>query len=167
MTSKPESRGAILARVRGLCVAARILLVLLFVLTLAPIVSVTFIALFPWEGATVSAPDGWGTVIGNYVRLVLLGAAVYLGQRALGRVRRTGEPFRPEVAHDLGIAAQLVWPSSFVPGCVGLAAAAFLQAGFTGSVVDLVQLALGCVLLAVAKVFEYGCILQKQDDETL
>lgn len=167
MTSRPEGRGAILARVRGLCMVARVLLIVLFVLALVPVVSVTFVALVPQEGVTVSAPDGWGTVVGNYVRLVLLGAATLVGQRALGRVGRTGEPFRAEVARDLLAAAVLVWLSSFVPGCAGLLAAALLRTGFAGSVVDLGRLALGCALLAVAKVFEYGCILQQQDDELL
>ena len=32
---------------------------------------------------------------------------------------------------------------------------------------DLMLVSLGIVLVLVGRVFEYGCILQKQDDETL
>lgn len=162
-----RSRGELLRRLKVLCSFARALLVLLFALGLAPFVAVVSFLLAPMEDSYVSAPDGWGTVVAGFVRVALYAVALYLGQRALGRIAATGDPFRLENARDLNAIAVLVLASSVVPGCVGVLAAQVLQTGYVGSIVEVAPLAGGLVLLAATKIFEYGCILQRLDDETL
>ena len=63
------------------------------------------------------------------------------------RIRRTAR-----------VASALCWVAAVVTAAL---AAASLVAG------DFICCAVGLVLMAVARMFEYGCILQRQDDETL
>lgn len=93
-------------------------------------------------------------------------AALIVGQRVLGRVARTGEPFRVENARELRLSSYLVVATGVVPGLVGMVAAFVVKTGFDG-MADLTVMLLGVVLVCVSKAFEYGCILQTLDDETL
>lgn len=160
------SRDAIVRKVRFACGAARFLIAVLAALALVPIVAMACFLAVPVEGVTVSALDGWGAVAGSLARAAIVIAAAYVAQRALRRIGGTGDPFRPENARDLCLVAKIVLAGSVVPGCVGVLVAVALQIGFTGSLVDPATLAAGLLLLAVAKVFEYGCALREMDDQT-
>ena len=99
------------------------------------------------------------------------------------KIRRTGVPFAPERARELGRVGWLVLLAGCAPTLLHMVleaiAAAVVQAlvesgemlsyALTASFEpqDLMLVSLGIVLVLVGRVFEYGCILQKQDDETL
>ena len=92
-------------------------------------------------------------------------------------------PFAPERARELGRVGWLVLLAGCAPTLLHMLleaiAAAVVQAlvesgemlsyALTASFEpqDLMLVSLGIVLVLVGRVFEYGCILQKQDDETL
>lgn len=106
-------------------------------------------------------------------------AAYFVAKRMCQRVAATGEVFSVGRVRDLRRFARLLVIGSVVPGVMGIAGMALSMqlswatlmswqgppAGFV--LFDFGELALGVFLLLVARMFEYGCILQKQDDETL
>ena len=94
------------------------------------------------------------------------------------RVRRTGEVFSPARTRELGAVGGLLLLSGLVPPVAMLAAFPFVtslvgEMAMSYSLVqplatgDFICCAAGLLLMAVARMFEYGCILQRQDDETL
>lgn len=100
-------------------------------------------------------------------------AALFFGARFFGRIAKTGEPFRQERARELGLVAKLVLVLSIVP-CLLMLLTMVIGRALLGSAwpcsyeVGLFSygtLVCGFLLAAFAKVFEYGCILQQQDDE--
>ena len=110
-------------------------------------------------------------------------AAFALAALMCSKIRRTGVPFAPERARELGRVGWLVLLAGCAPTLLHMLleaiAAAVVQAlvesgemlsyALTASFEpqDLMLVSLGIVLVLVGRVFEYGCILQKQDDETL
>ena len=110
-------------------------------------------------------------------------AAFALAALMCSKIRRTGVPFAPERARELGRVGWLVLLAGCAPTLLHMVleavAAAVVQAlvesgemlsyALTASFEpqDLMLVSLGIVLVLVGRVFEYGCILQKQDDETL
>lgn len=110
-------------------------------------------------------------------------AAFALAALMCSKIRRTGVPFAPERARELGRVGWLVLLAGCAPTLLhmileAVAAAvvnALIESGeilsyaLTASFEpqDLMLVSLGIVLVLVGRVFEYGCILQKQDDETL
>lgn len=66
-------------------------------------------------------------------------------------------------AWSLFVAAWVTWSSAQASG-TDLATAFLTTSEASG---DFVLCAAGLLLVAVARMFEYGCILQKQDDELL
>ncbi len=138
-----------------------------------PFGAISFVVEEQGEGAlfiTETAP------LPYMVRLLSFGglglAILFLGARFFGRIAREGSPFRRERARELGCIAGLIIVASFAPGLLMLASMA-VGVALVGSdwalsyEFDLVNYALivcGCLLLVFAKVFEYGCILQEQDD---
>lgn len=134
------------------------------------------------------AQTGAGTVSlrGNPLRLTargvvsagLSGAAFALAALLCGRVRRTGEVFSPRRARELGAVGWLLLLAGVLPPLVlnvawpvvtGLTRSLGLSYSMSLPVMreDFVLCAAGLLLVAVARMFEYGCILQKQDDELL
>ena len=99
------------------------------------------------------------------------------------KIRRTGVPFAPERARELGRVGWLVLLSGCAPTLLHMLLEAvamivvnsLLESGeilsyaLTASFEpqDLMLVSLGILLVLMGCVFEYGCILQKQDDETL
>ena len=99
------------------------------------------------------------------------------------KIRRTGAPFAPERARELGRVGWLVLLAGCAPTLIHMLLEAvamivvnsLLESGeilsyaLTASFEpqDLMLVSLGILLVLVGRVFEYGCILQKQDDETL
>ena len=110
-------------------------------------------------------------------------AAFALAALMCSKIRQTGVPFAPERARELGRVGWLVLLAGCAPTLLHMlleviAAAvvhALVESGemlgyaLTASFEpqDLMLVSLGIVLVLVGRVFEYGCILQKQDDETL
>lgn len=141
------------------------------------------------EGNVVGmARTGAGTVSlrGNPLQLTargvvsegLSGAAFALAALLCGRVRRTGEVFSPRRARELGAVGWLLLLAGVLPPLVlnvawpavtGLTRSLGLSYSMSLPVMreDFVLCAAGLLLVAVARMFEYGCILQKQDDELL
>lgn len=141
------------------------------------------------EGNVVGmAQTGAGTVSlrGNPLQLTargvvsagLSGAAFALAALLCGRVRRTGEVFSPRRARELGAVGWLLLLAGVLPPLVlnvawpvvdGLTRSLGLSYSMSLPVMreDFVLCAAGLLLMAVARMFEYGCILQKQDDELL
>lgn len=99
------------------------------------------------------------------------------------RIRRSGEVFSPVRTRELGRVGVLVLLAGCVPPLLHFAlesigAAVVHSLVESGSMVsyaltahadvrDLMLVALGALIVLVARVFEYGCILQRQDDELL
>ena len=99
------------------------------------------------------------------------------------KIRRTGVPFAPERARELGRVGWLVLLAGCAPTMLhmlleAIATAvvhALLESGeilsyaLTASFEpqDQMLVSLGILLVLVGRIFEYGCILQKQDDEML
>ena len=110
-------------------------------------------------------------------------AAFVVAARMCSSVRRTGVVFSAERSRELGVVGWLVLLAGCVPSllhmlleCAASAVVgALVEAGEMLSYAltarfdaqDLILVALGILLVLVSRVFEYGCILQKQDDETL
>ena len=110
----------------------------------------------------------------------VLSFVAYLGAtRVCQRVAGTGEVFSLDVVRALRRVSFFLILAAFVPGLLHLAGraisgavasqlmveAAFIPAGTVS--VDNGALAIGALLFAICRMFEYGCILQKQDDELL
>lgn len=104
--------------------------------------------------------------------------ALALAALLCGRVRRTGEVFSPRRARELGAVGWLLLLAGVLPPLVlnvawpvvtGLTRSLGLSYSMSLPVMreDFVLCAAGLLLVAVARMFEYGCILQKQDDELL
>lgn len=110
-------------------------------------------------------------------------AAFSIAARMCAQIRRTGVAFAPERARELGRVGWLV----LLAGCVPTLAHMLLErvaAAVVSSLVasgemlgyaltasfepgDLMLVALGILVVLLGRVFEYGCILQRQDDEML
>ena len=133
----------------------------------------------------VQTGAGQRAIRGNPLQLAMRGfvanglacAAFALSALVCVRVRRTGEVFSPARTRELGAVGGLLL-SGLVPPVAMLAAFPFVTslAGEMAMSYSLVQplatgdficCAVGLLLMAVARMFEYGCILQRQDDETL
>ena len=99
------------------------------------------------------------------------------------KIRRTGVPFAPERARELGRVGWLVLLAGCAPALLHMllermamavidsliAAGEMVRYSLTASFgpQELMLVTLGILLVLVGRVFEYGCILQQQDDETL
>ena len=110
-------------------------------------------------------------------------AAFALAALMCSKIRRTGVPFASERARELGRVGWLVLLAGCAPTLLhmvleAIAAAVVNALVESGEILsyaltanfepqDLMLVSLGIVLVLVGRVFEYGCILQKQDDETL
>lgn len=99
-------------------------------------------------------------------------AVLFLGARFFGRIAKTGKPFCRERARELGLIGKLVIVMSFAPCLLMIVTMAIghlvlrdWPASYDIALFSYGALACGLLILAFAKVFEYGCILQEQDDE--
>ncbi len=146
---------------------ARIVLLLMFVLLLAPIAITLYMALYPTPGVTVELTKGIGGVAEGILFAGMTAVAMFIGQNLLGRVSRTGDPFRAENTRDLKLISVLVLGAGIASAPFGLLVAHLLDGAYIGTMVNIPATACGCLILATSKVFEYGCILQQQDDGTI
>lgn len=158
-------RAAVLGRLKRVCVVARAIIAVVLVLTAVAVVDAV-LALLGAGGREPLVEASVPGVAEGAAMALMTWAALIVGQRVLGRVARTGEPFRVENARELRLSSYLVVATGVVPGLVGMVAAFVVKTGFDG-MADLTVVLLGVVLVCVSKAFEYGCILQTLDDETL
>lgn len=116
------------------------------------------------------------TCVDKGTEAALLGVALFVFQRALGRIARTGRPFRREFARIISGAGYLIAACGVLPGLLGTAAAlayASLHPEFSvalepeGGIIRVSFLMIAGMVVALAWIFEYGAILQRQDDELL
>ena len=126
-----------------------------------------------WVGG--AAPYQLAGAVGSVLTFV-----AYLGAtRVCQRVADTGEVFSLDVVRALRRVSAFLVLAAFVPGLLHLVGRAIsgavasqlmVEAAFipTGTVIiDTGALAIGALLFAICRMFEYGCILQQQDDELL
>lgn len=115
---------------------------------------------------------GWAavTTLASGLPAFALGVAACLSATLMLRdVARTGRPFDDGVVRALRRVSALLVAADVAPVllCVlaswaAPAGASFSLSGGTGW-----PILTGLVLAAVSRIFEYGCVLQRQDDETL
>ena len=149
------------------CTLARIVLLLMFVLLVAPIAIVLYMVLYPSPGVTIELTEGIGGVAEGVLFDGIAAVAMLIGQNLLGRVGRTGDPFRTENTRDLKLISFLVLGAGIASAPFGVLVAHLLGGVYIGTMVNIPATACGCLILATSKVFEYGCILQQQDDGTI
>lgn len=117
--------------------------------------------------------------VASAVGCVLSFVAYLRATRVCQHVTSTGEVFTLDVVRGLRRASVFLVLAAFVPGVLTLAGRAVSEAVATQLMVDAAfiptgtvimdngMLATGALLFALCRIFEYGCILQKQDDELL
>lgn len=125
----------------------------------------------PTGGTSIGLINGGRNMIGTLLGQALcIGALLMAGRffRAVGKTRR---PFTTERAHDLQRIGVLLTAAGLGSRLVGVCTtlAVFAALGYDGSwsfgeVFDPAALAAGVCVLMFARVFEYGCVLQEQDD---
>ena len=115
-------------------------------------------------------------LIARFVRDVssalLLVAISWVGARFFRRIAKTGEPFRPERARELFLVADLLVALAIAPGLLeagalwlGVTLLPTVSYDITYGILNYGLLIGAFLLLAFARVFSYGCLLQQQDDE--
>lgn len=120
--------------------------------------------------------DGVSLVTG--IGYALCGIAASLrARRMLRNMADTGRPFDLDRARELMRIGQLLMCTAFVVPLLGqgLTRGLLLLVGYAGDMpplsggglIAVFCIMLGVVLMAIARIFEYGCVLQDQDDRLL
>lgn len=100
----------------------------------------------------------------------LAGLSFFFAARMFGRIAKTKRPFERDRARELKLVAWLNIAASIAPGILAVAVS---TAGFgdpyvpDGFSIDYDAILNSVILLAFAYIFDYGCMLQQQDDELL
>lgn len=101
-----------------------------------------------------------------------------VGARCFRHIAQTGKPFERARTREICVLGWVAVAASVVPNLVGLgvataacnlfyAANGFEWGPWEPGVVNWWMLVLGIFILLIARIFEYGCILQDQDDRLL
>lgn len=107
-------------------------------------------------------------IIANFVATPILLAMLWVGARFFRRSAREEGPLRPARAFELRLVAFLLIAYAILPGVIGnvaVPAGIRVLGGYSSMIVSTTPLALGVFMLAFARVFKYGSMLQQQDDE--
>lgn len=102
--------------------------------------------------------------VGNLVSLCLTIPVLWLGQRMCDRIVRDHRPFERECAADLYKCGILMLLAGFVPCAISLPLAIIVPGGGEPYALQLALAMSGAIVVAVSRIFDYGCILQAQDD---
>lgn len=100
----------------------------------------------------------------------LAGLSFLFAARMFGRIAKTKRPFERDRARELKLVAWLNIAASTAPGILAVVVS---TAGFgdpyvpDGFSIDYDTILNCVILLAFAYIFDYGCMLQQQDDELL
>ena len=100
----------------------------------------------------------------------LAGTSFFFAARMFGRIAKTRRPFERDRARELKTVAWLNIATSIAPGILAVVVS---TAGFgdpyvpDGFSIDYDTIINSVILLAFAYIFDYGCVLQQQDDELL
>lgn len=125
--------------------------------------------------------DGSVPLAGGLARTASLAfgmAVLAVGARFFHRIGLSGRPFERPRARELSIIGALALAAAIVPNAIGLAISTwayntyliqyqFVWGAWGPGAVDGWLVALGAFVLMMARVFDYGCILQDQDDRLL
>ena len=106
--------------------------------------------------------------VSYFVETPLLLAMLWIGSRFFGRAARQEGPLRPERAFELKLVGMLLIAYSFVPDLVAVLVQGLgpsTLGGGSHGIGQIMPFALGVFMLAFARVFKYGSMLQQQDDE--
>lgn len=126
-------------------------------------------------GAGVLILDAEGkSVLSALIAIALFSVMAWNGSQFFDGIARTRRPFEVERAAELMRVAHLALAASIAQPVTGLLIQSILLPliGYQGSssvagMFDLPLVAAGCVAYFFARVFEYGCVLQDQDDRLL
>ena len=135
----------------------------------------------PTDQVTLVAADGMTALslltteghsfVSTVVRICLFAAAACIAARFFGAISSTKRPFALERARDLTRIGILLIVEGLCAKLVGIVCAVavmhvlgYLGSWSTGDLFEWMPLALGVFVLALARVFAYGCVLQEQDD---
>lgn len=102
--------------------------------------------------------------VGNLVSLCLTIPALWLGQRMCDRIACDHRPFERDCAADLYKCGILMLLAGFVPCLVSLPLAIIVPGGGDPYALQLALAMSGAIVVAVSRIFDYGCVLQAQDD---
>lgn len=109
------------------------------------------------------AHDGH-TVIGSAMMTCLALAIALSAYRFFSAIEKAGKPFDLECIRILRQIGHLFLIGGAAVKLIGAIATGLILSGFGG---NLSMLFAGLIFSLIASVFQYGCILQKQDDELL
>lgn len=179
--AQDRNRDCILERLVSSCTILRFVFVAVF--TVVAIATVLYLfgpLLSHWTVDSALAPtDGGGRndyvpAVGHWVHgvslLAMLSLLLWRVQKMLQFIADKGTPFRPQVYSALKFVARMLILLPILPTVLTFAvSSACAQFGFEGSVrvsayFGLDTIFIGIILHIVANVFEYGCLLQTQDD---
>lgn len=179
--TRETDRTSVLDRLVSSCLILRFLFVAVF--ACVAIAAALYVFMPLWNQWT---PDVWLKLSDGNIRgavlprgaewvlgastLVMVSLMLWRVQRMLQFVADEKSPFRPQVYSALKFVARTLILLPIVPTVLAFAAVWIcVQAGFQGSfavtsIFKLDTILIGIILHVVANVFEYGCILQTQDD---
>ena len=120
------------------------------------------------------AHDGH-TAIGSVMMICLALAIVLSAYRFFSAIEKAGKPFDLECIRILRQVGHLFFIGGAAVKPFGAIVTGLILSGFGGNftdalgdqLLDLSMLFAGLIFSLIASVFQYGCILQKQDDELL
>lgn len=173
-SSNEKSRGP-LKRLEDMCsIVGRLLKVwLVFEVCAAVVLIVTFfsaVASALFGSSVLGVARGlvdWPNLVHKVAKVVLMIPVLYLGQRLCERVPSPTGPFAASHAWDLWRIGVLLLFLGFAPGTLGVLAS-FITWGTGNTLPEVFNGAVfmaGLVVIAVSRVFEYGCVLQERNDE--
>ena len=122
------------------------------------------VQLIAWDGSSA---------VTESVQLALFTAVALVGVRFFSQVAKTRRPFETPRARELFACASLVLISGFVPIFVSsvIVLSVFPTFGYSGAwaigSASWPQVFLGLIVFIFARIFQYGCLLQEQDDALL
>lgn len=110
----------------------------------------------------VAAICAAGLVVGAFLFAIFL-----LTYRMFNEISITGTPFNLKYVKTIKTIGVLVAVMTVVGGFVDSAAASYAGMETLGLITDSTGLVFGVIIFCLAYIFDYGCALQKQSDETL
>lgn len=119
-------------------------------------------------GADVETPEGAAAICGAAAVLgAFLFAVFFLAYKMFRDINVARTPFDPKHVRTIKSIGVLVAVMTVVSNIVDRVAAEFNTTATVGMGVDSSVILIGVVIYCLAYIFDYGCALQKQSDETL
>ena len=170
-TSLPDDgRRDPLERLESICRIIGRLLRIGLVLQVVAVVAFVFVSFDSGILAAFTMGEGSSNLsrlpesVGNLVSLCLTIPALWLGQRMCERIANDHRPFERDCAADLYKCGILMLLAGFVPCLVSLPLTIIVPGGGDPYALQLALAMSGAIVIAVSRIFDYGCVLQAQDD---